>query len=77
MIFPYDAFSTTTYPIHIIISSIHRAQRALVGLKLTPDSRISVREFIKINDRFPACFFPIFQLQDSMRAKVSSPMLLV
>jgi len=57
-----------------LLETIHpyeklRARRVLKQLKLPPTGSITHKEFLTLNDRFPAAFNPMFVLQDAMRTK--------
>jgi hypothetical protein len=47
-----------------------RARRVLKQLRLPPTHNVDFKEFYELNDRFPAAYAPIFNLQNSMRKKV-------
>lgn len=50
---------------------VFRATRALKGLNLGPKSKVTFKDFKKMNDQYPALFLPAFLFQHSIRTKVS------
>jgi hypothetical protein len=52
------------------LCTVCRARRVLKQLRLPPTHNVDFKEFYELNDRFPAAYAPIFNLQNSMRKKV-------
>ena len=45
-------------------------KRALKSVKLEEDAKVTLADFVSLNDKFPAIFIPAFLLQNSLRNKV-------
>jgi hypothetical protein len=54
----------------MMMSSFYRMKRALKSVKLEEDAKVTLADFVSLNDKFPAIFIPAFLLQNSLRNKV-------
>ena len=45
-------------------------KRALKSITIEEDAKVTLADFVSLNEKFPAIFIPAFLLQDSFRNKV-------